>query len=34
MQMVNSSVVDGIITRLTQIQEEIGDLAEVRSLRS
>jgi len=28
MQMVNSSVVNGIITRLTQIQEEIRDLAE------
>lgn len=28
MQMVNSSVVGGIITRLTQIQEEIRDLVE------
>jgi hypothetical protein len=28
MQMVNSSVVNDIIARLTQIQEEIRDLAE------
>ena len=28
MQMVKSSVARGIITRLTQIQEEIGDLIE------